>query len=130
VILVVTLTALLQVFSGGLGSIGKAERYAAATMLARSVLDEVGTEIPLVDGEQSGAAGHGFTWTTRVVRATSVAPVADGDALQVPYDVEVSVVWNGSHLLSLTTLRIAPELGTATGGFNDEPGASGEEVAP
>jgi general secretion pathway protein I len=108
VILVVTLTAMSRAFSVGLHDIGTAERFRMATMLARSVLDEVGVEIPLVEGQQSDIARDGFTWTTRVVINTALAKNIGAGLGQIPYDVEVDVSWGGNSLLTLTTLRIAP----------------------
>jgi general secretion pathway protein I len=107
-ILVVTLTVMVRAFSTGLHGIGIAERYTMATMLARSVLDEVGVEIPLVEGQQSGVAGDGFTWTTRVAMNMALAKDPGADLGQIPYDVEVGVLWDDKPLLTLTTLRIAP----------------------
>ena len=115
VILAVTLTVMLRAFSAGLHDIGTAERYTMATMLARSVLDEVGVEIPLVEGEQSGIARDGFTWTTRVVLDAAIAKDIRAGLGQIPYDVEVEVSW-GNSLLTLTTLRVAPARGTIGGG--------------
>jgi general secretion pathway protein I len=108
-ILVLALTALLRVFSTGLDSIGVAERYASATMLARSVLDEIGAEIPLGADELSGDAGNGFTWNVQISRSAVFAPIVDTDSWLVPYDVAVTVTWEGGGSLTLTTLRLASE---------------------
>jgi general secretion pathway protein I len=103
-ILAVTLTALIQVFSTGLRSIMSVERYASATLLARSALEEVGTEIPLGAGERSANAGDGFAWHVRIT--PTLAPLASPGGLVVPYQVAVTVTWpRGS--LTLTTLRLA-----------------------
>jgi len=115
-ILVLALTALLRVFSTGLDSIGIAERYASATMLARSVLDEIGAEIPLVADELSGDAGDGFTWNVQIARSAVIAPIVDTDSWLVPYDVAVTVTWEGGRSLTLTTLRLASEPAPAIDG--------------
>ena len=115
-ILVLALTALLRVFSTGLDSIGVAERYASATMLARSVLDEIGAEIPLVADELSGDAGDGFTWNVQIARSAVIAPNVDTDSWLVPYDVAVTVTWEGGGSLTLTTLRLASEPAPAIDG--------------
>ena len=106
-ILVLVLTALLRVFSTGLDSIEVAERYASATMLARSVLDEVGIEIPLVADELAGDAGGGFTWNVQIAPSAVIAPIADTGSLLVPYEVVVRVAWERGGSLTLTTLRLA-----------------------
>jgi hypothetical protein len=110
--LAVTLAALLQIFSTGLRSIMSVERYASATLLARSALAEVGGEIPLAPGERSATAGDGFAWRLRITPA--LAPLASPGTLMVPYQVAVTVTWpQGS--LTLTTLRLAA-LAAAPGG--------------
>jgi len=115
-ILALVLTALLRVFSTGLDSIGVAERYASATMLARSVLDEIGAEIPLVADELSGDAGDGFTWNVEIARSAVIAPIVDAESWLVPYDVAVTVTWEGGGSLTLTTLRLASEPAPAIDG--------------
>lgn len=109
-ILAVALTALFQVFSGGLGAIGTAERHSMATMLARSILDDVGAEIPLAVGEQRGELDDGFSWLVRIERSAVTNLVAEGGELYIPYDVTVEISWGRGRALSLTTLRIG--LGT------------------
>ena len=58
-ILVVALTGLLRAFSGSLHATAKAEHYAAAVLSARSILERVGSDIPMQDGMQSGRAEDG-----------------------------------------------------------------------
>jgi general secretion pathway protein I len=106
-IVAVTLTALLQVFSTSLGSISTVERRAEATMLARSALDAVGVEIPLVAGDRSADAGQGFALRLRIVPSATLAPLADAGGLLVPYEVAATVTWERGGSLTLTTLRLA-----------------------
>lgn len=108
-ILAVALTALFQVFSGGLGAIGTAERHSMATMLARSILDDVGAEIPLAIGEQRGELDDGFSWLVRIERSAVANLVAEGGELYIPYDVTVEISWGRGQVLTLTTLRIGWE---------------------
>lgn len=115
-ILALTLTALLRVFSTGLDSIGVAERYAAATALARSILDEIGVEIPLVPDELSDDAGEGFIWYVRIAPSAAVKPIIDTDPWLVPYDVAVTVSWQSGGSVTLTTLRLASEPAPALDG--------------
>lgn len=123
-ILALTLTALLQVFSSGLRSVTAAERHLMATMLARSVLDDVGTEIPIVAGERSAEIEQGYRWTVRILPTAAVAPVADAEWVQVPYEVQVEISWNDNPVTTLTTLGIASEI-IARG--EDIGGSPGEE---
>ena len=107
-ILVLVLTTLLRVFSTGLDNIGVAERYALGNMLARSVLDEVGAEIPLVADVVSGDAGDGFAYDVQIARSPAITPIVYADSWLVPYDVTVTITWRGGSL-TFTTLRLASE---------------------
>jgi general secretion pathway protein I len=105
-ILALALVVLLQVFGSGLRATSLSERYLMATMLARSVLDDFGTEIPAVAGERSGDIANGYRWTTRATPSRTIAPVKNGDRLQVPLEVQVEISWNGKPVTTLTTLRL------------------------
>ena len=108
-ILALALVVLLQVFGGGLRAAGISERYLMATMLARSVLDDFGTEIPAAAGERSGDIANGYRWTTRAEPSRTIAPVKNGDRLQVPLEVQVEISWNGKPVTTLTTLRLVAQ---------------------
>jgi len=108
-ILALVLTALLQAFSAGLRGGNVAERRLMATMLARSVLDDVGAETPIVAGERSGEIDDGYRWIIRISPSETIPPVTDGEWVQVPYEVAVEVSWNGEPMTTLTTLRLAAE---------------------
>lgn len=76
-VLAIVLVPLLQVFGGGLGSTQTARAYTQAALLARSKLDEMGVEAPLVEGEETGTFdAPGFRWRSEVTRDTSevIAP--------------------------------------------------------
>ena len=109
-ILALTLVALLQVFSQGLRSVDVAERHLIATMLMRSILADLGTEIPIAAGERSGDIDDGYRWTTRMALSQTIAPVATAQGVYLPYEVEVEIAWNGRPVTTVTTLRIAAEL--------------------
>jgi type II secretory pathway pseudopilin PulG len=115
-ILALTLAALLQVFTAGLRSANVADRHLMATMLARSVLDDVGTEIPLVPGEQSAEIEQGYRWTVRIRPSSAIAPVTAADLIATPYEVQVEIAWNGKPVTTLTTLRLVAEPGSAETG--------------
>lgn len=108
-ILALTLMVLLQAFGGGLRAVSASERYLMAAMLARSVLDDVGAETPIVAGEGSDDIGDGYRWTTRIAPSRTISPVRDGDQLQVPYEVQVEISWNGKPVATLTTLRLVAQ---------------------
>lgn len=108
-ILALTLGALLQVFSAGLRNANAANRHLMATMLARSVLDDVGTEIPIVAGERSANIEQGYRWAIRIQPAATITSIAVEEWVEVPYEVQVEVSWNGKPVTTLTTLRVAAE---------------------
>ena len=108
-ILALALVVLLQAFGGGLRAVSTSEHYFMATMLARSVLDDVGVENPIVAGERSDDIGDGYRWTTRIAQSRAISPVKDGEQLQLPYEVQVEISWNGKPLTTLTTLHLVAE---------------------
>jgi general secretion pathway protein I len=120
-ILALTLAALMQVFTTGLRSADAVDRHLMATMLARSVLDDVGTEIPIVAGEQSAEIEQGYRWTVRILPSGAIPPVAEAEWITVPYEVQVEVAWNGRPVTTLTTLRLAAEPGS---GFSETEAAT------
>ena len=61
-ILAVLLTALIQAFSQGLRASTVAEERATAVLVARSIMAEVGSSIPLEESEQSGDLEDGLGW--------------------------------------------------------------------
>lgn len=121
VILALTLAALLQVFTTGLRSVDVADRHLMATMLARSVLDDVGTEIPLAAGEQSADIEQGYRWTVRIQPAGTIAPVAADEWIEVPFEVQVEVSWKGVPVTTLTTLRLGAQPRLFGGGSQAAP---------
>lgn len=125
-ILAMALAAMFQLFSGGLGAIGTAERYSMATMLARSVLDDVGAEIPLIPGEQGGDLDDGFSWLVRIERSATINAVPSAEQLYVPYDVAVEISWGRGHTFTLRTLR----LGLEAAAFEQDIGPVQEDSGP
>ena len=94
VILAVSMTVILQVFSSGMRGARLADAYVTATLLAKSVLAETGVETPLVEGEDGGDFDNGFKWR-RVV--TLYEDEAMPETLGLPvaaYRVTVEVSWD------------------------------------
>lgn len=108
-ILAVTLVVLLQSFGSGSRAMGTSERYLMATMLARSVLEDIGTETPVVAGERSEEIDDGYSWTIRMRPSPTIPSVKDGDNIQVPYEVQVEISWQGRPVTTLTTLRLVSQ---------------------
>ena len=126
-ILALTMVALLQVFSQGLRSVDVSERHLIATMLMRSILDDLGTEIPIVAGERSGDIDDGYRWTTRIAPSQTIAPVAIAQGAYLPYEIDVEIAWNGRPVATVTTLRVVAEPVASFTGNEDEEVPADEE---
>jgi hypothetical protein len=107
------LFVLQRIFTGGIGRDRHTSSYGEATLLAESILESAGADIPLAPGT------HVAQRIGRFDVDTSVAPyeVADNPAAQalsmVPYEIRVTLSWREGgrpQSLSLRTLR----LGAAT----------------
>jgi general secretion pathway protein I len=119
-ILAVAFAGLLRAFSSGLQATTKAERYAEAVLLARSLLERVGSEIVIQAGEQSGRGVDGTAWSVRM-RPLEVPGERNGQASPyLPYEVAVTVVVPRQQPITLTTLRLVAQ--RTAGEFDeDEP---------
>jgi prepilin-type N-terminal cleavage/methylation domain-containing protein len=96
---------LAQIVQSGLGQARSAAATSEATLLARSLLAEVGGELPISPGITEGEAAGGYRY--RIEMRTTDA--GSDDALAA-YLVHVIVAWDeGAQAVELTTLR----LGTA-----------------
>ena len=122
-ILALTLAALMQVFTAGLRSSDAVDRHLMATMLARSVLDDLGAEIPIAAGERSGEIEQGYRWIVRIQPSATIPSVAIADWVQTLYEIQVEITWNDRPITTLTTLRVVAELDTT---FN----ATGDAASP
>ncbi len=107
-ILAVALGTLFQAFSTGLRATTVTDRQAAAVMLAQSLLDRIGQDIPLAAGEQAGVSEDGLRWSIAIAPSPLIAPEHSADSPVIPFDVEVSVAADGGRPITLTTLRLAP----------------------
>jgi general secretion pathway protein I len=107
-ILAVALGALFQAFSTGLRATTVADRQAAAVILAQSLLERIGQDIPLAAGERAGVSDDGLRWSIAVAPAPLIAPERRADSPLLPFDVVVTVAADGARPLTLATLRLAP----------------------
>jgi prepilin-type N-terminal cleavage/methylation domain-containing protein len=102
-----------RIFQTGFQQSSAAEAMATATLLARSQLARVGTDLPLEVGETEEDGGGGF----RVRTTIQPAALETTDDQFVPLLVEVTVSWGPlerARQVALTTLRLAaaqPERG-------------------
>lgn len=107
-ILAVSLAALTGAFSTAFRGIEKSGRFEAATLLARSALEQVGISIPVVPGEIARDAGNGFVLRLRIAPTSAAPTLSLANRIIVPYEVTAVVEWS-SGVMSLTTLRLALE---------------------
>jgi len=107
-ILAVALGALFQAFSTGLRATTVTDRQAAAVMLAQSLLDRIGQDIPLAAGEETGVSEDGLRWSIAIAPSPLITPERRADSPLLPFDVAVTVAGEGGRPVTLTTLRLAP----------------------
>jgi general secretion pathway protein I len=107
-ILAVALGALFEAFSGGLRATAAVGRQAATVMLAQSLLDRIGQDIPLAAGEQAGVSEDGLRWSIVIAPSPLIAPERRADSPLLPFDVVVTVAADRGRPVALTSLRLAP----------------------
>ena len=103
------MAAVLQAFGGGLDAVRRTEAASHSWSLARSLLDRVGTELPIAPGLRNGEDGSGTAWTVLINRRKS--PLDQLKAVERPYalyDVVVTVSAPGTAPATLQTVRMAP----------------------
>lgn len=104
VIFAISFGILAQIIQTGLGQARTATATSEATLLARSLLDEVGAERPLSPGVIESDATADYRWRVEM-RPTGIG---SQDGL-IAYLVRVRVAWGsieGTHAIELSTLRL------------------------
>lgn len=114
VMLSVVVGAVMQLFSGGLQGLGRAEKSARASFVADSQLARLGLEEPLEEGDSTGKFDDLFRWQVHIknvsddLLASSEQPTTAFLPVQL-FQVDVTVLWqDGKRKMQLkrTTLRI------------------------
>ena len=117
VILAMSLTVLMRIFSGGLRNVALAEDYAQAVLVAQSKLSTIGVSEPLERGVTAGEWDSRFRWEREVER---YLPWEEDKELTTPmlaYRVTVNVDWEHagrSREISLSSVRLK-QAGRTTG---------------
>ena len=102
IIFAIAFGILAQIIQTGLGQARSAAITSEAVLLARSLLAEVGSELPVAPGVIEGEAKDGYRW--RIEMRATEGP-AD-DALRA-YLVQVTVAWDAkAPPIELSTLRL------------------------
>jgi general secretion pathway protein I len=70
VIFALSFAVVLEIIGGSMRSSVKAREYTEAALLGQSLMDLVGTEIPLGEGSLSGEAPGGYRWELMVTPYT------------------------------------------------------------
>lgn len=116
VILGVASLALYRGMTTGLSGTQASEARIAATLLARSKLEEVGAAIPVEPGVKIGTAGD-LRWATEILPFLDPGAQAADDgadenapATTAAYQVTVTVADQRGSLVTLTSWRLAPKL--------------------
>jgi general secretion pathway protein I len=104
-ILALSLDVILPAISEALWRTGEAEAQAEAASLARSLLAQAGSAMPLNNGAAAGQFDNGFRWRLQVTPYGS----ADQTMPVRAYAVVAEVFWddaNRERSVALTTLRL------------------------
>lgn len=110
-VLALTLTIIMQIFSGGLRNIGRSDDHTRAVLLAESRLTELAAS-SLEPKELSGEAGN-FRWAGAITVAGDellggAAPVEVNNPVAL-YKIQVNVSWGEAEKarqVALNTLRL------------------------
>lgn len=112
VILSLTLSVIMQIFSGGLRNVRRSDDYSRALFLAESRLAALGVEQPLIEGMMSGELDRRYRWQI-LVRPYREAVTANEAQLKVAlYQATVAVSWDEggqARHLELSSLKLAPK---------------------
>lgn len=114
VILALTLSVMMRIFSGGLRNVDLAEDYSHAILLAESKLAELGVQP--TEGETSGELNGKYRWHGHIRPWIDNAYTLEMGAQPLPVrlmEIDVTVAWGGgdgtrSREVSLRTLQLAP----------------------
>lgn len=119
VILALTMTVMMRIFSGGLRNVGLADDYSRAVLLAESRLAELGVQ-PL-EGEASGEFDRQFRWHSMVRPWVDEGGEPGMGAQPLPVrlmEIEVRVAWGEgggkAREIGLSTLQLIPAPGPGT----------------
>ena len=113
VILALTLSVIMQIFSGGLRNAGFADDYSRAILLAESKLAELGAQP--TEGEAEGEFGEKYRWRSSIRPWAGDADTPGMGARPLPVrlmEIEVRIAWgkqggSGSREIGLSTLQLA-----------------------
>lgn len=102
VIFALSFVSILEILAGSMRSTTRARTYSEAALLGQSLVDMVGSDIPLEEGSVSGEAPGGYHWQLSI---TSYQPqYADDPVLELAelsgtllYWVDLEVEWGSER---------------------------------
>lgn len=108
-ILAISLGVLMEIFSRATLAAVTSSHYSRAASLAESLLNDVGSEIPLTSGAVSGESDEGFSWEITIVPVQLDDDPLEANAESV-FRVNATTLWrDAGHVrqLTISTLRLA-----------------------
>jgi general secretion pathway protein I len=110
-VMAITLTVIMSLFSGGLQSKKRAEDYIRAVDLANSIIQEILLKQTVEPGVQEGGFDNGYSWRVEII---SDAPEVPDDKIiiqqgQKVYTINIDIKWKQGDLEkkhTISTLKI------------------------
>lgn len=93
VIAAVALTLLIRAFSGGLRLTATAEDYGKATILAQSLMAQVGVEYGVKDSPISGRFADRFDWAVNMTPYMIDVELLDEEPVVMAFKCVISITW-------------------------------------
>ncbi len=113
VIFALSFATVLEIMAGSMRSVRRASDDTQVALLAQSVMDQVGTEIPIEEGQFSGTGMDRYQWQLGIyLYAASGDDVATQELAEMSgielYQVELDIDWEvgrGQRNLHFSTIR-------------------------
>jgi general secretion pathway protein I len=110
-IMALSLSIMLNIFSGGITTAATAEDYTLAVQIAESLMAKTGSEIPLSEHQSTGEEDQKYRWSLTISPYTLSADLYDPNNAQVRlFKVESLVNWGDGESddreVRLSTLKL------------------------
>jgi general secretion pathway protein I len=113
VVFAISFAVVLEIIAGSMRSTVRAKDYSEAALLAQSLMETIGNEVPLETGSYNGETDEGFIWTIEIsdfqgvgddVRVLELAEMNNAQL----YWVDLNLAWGTERRqreASFTTIR-------------------------
>ncbi len=119
VIFALSFAAIMEILSGSMRSTIRARTYTEAALIAQSVVDMVGVDIPLAEGSMGGDTPGGYSWELSI---STYQPQSAGDPIlelaelsgTLLYWIDLEVEWGTGprskkvHFSSIKSTLLGP----------------------